>query len=128
MIIIEKKFSKGIICLNAITVGSDLCVSVFGGDKPHIGAVALASPRVSLDDPSIPSSSASVMTISGHKEDLLARELSLVLSSQLKSVVSVSMGIHIEKATQEDIESIISAVTELGNELIEKLSSQCSQA
>ncbi len=124
MIVIKKTFTKGVIFMNVIKVGSDLCVSVFGGDKPHIGAVALASPRMSLDDPSLPSSSASVMTISGHKEDLLARELSLLLSSQLKCVVSVSMGIHIEKATQEDIESIIAAVTALGNDLIHTLEHQ----
>lgn len=83
--------------------GSDLSVCLCGGDTPHIGAVALASPRMSLADKEKPSASASVICVTGHKEDELAREAALDLSTLYRCQVVVSAGIHIDNATGDDI-------------------------
>lgn len=120
---IEKRIPKGYIYMGIIRMGDDLSVSVYGGDKAHIGAVALATPRKSLESDTKISSSASILTVVGHKEDLLARELSLYLASKLNVTVTVSMGIHLEHADKADIESIHKAVMELGEALIESQSS-----
>ncbi|MGD8524504.1 MAG: hypothetical protein PVF56_25390, partial [Desulfobacterales bacterium] len=54
-------------------IGPDLLVAIWGGEKPHIGAVAMAQPRPSLKDPEVTSSTASVFSYVGHKEDDLAK-------------------------------------------------------
>jgi hypothetical protein len=39
----------------------------------------------------------------GHKEDLLARDAALRLASQLNTAVLVSVGLHLDNATPDDI-------------------------
>ena len=48
--------------ISAILVGDDLVVIVQGGEKPHVGAVAVSIPRPSLADAEETSSSTSVFT------------------------------------------------------------------
>lgn len=120
MIDIEKKFPKGNLHLHAVPMGNDWCISVFGGDKPHIGAVSVAHPRASLEDPAQISSTASLITLTGHMEDLLARKLSLMLAASLNCVVSVSMGIHIDHATPSEIQEIDALVKSMGEEMSER--------
>ena len=57
--------------------GPDLCLCLAGGESPHIGAAALAVPRESLRGGGEPSASASVLCVTGHKEDELARDAAL---------------------------------------------------
>ena len=87
----------------AFLLGNDIVVVIGGGTKWHIGAVALAVPRSSLADPSQVSASASVLCVTGHKEDDLARSAALFLASTLKRTVTVVVGIHIDQASGEDI-------------------------
>ena len=86
--------------------GTDVAVIIGGGEKPHIGAVGLASPRPSLKDDSIVSASVSVICVLGHKDDILAREAALFLSSKLNTNIVVSVGLHVDNATREDIEKL----------------------
>lgn len=83
--------------------GPDISVCFGGGERPHIGASALGVPRPSLADSSMPSASASVVCVTGHKEDLLARAAALELATLFSSVVTVSVGLHVDGATAEDI-------------------------
>lgn len=86
-----------------VSCGPDVSVCFGGGEGPHIGAVALGIPRPSLMDPSAPSASASVLCVTGHKEDELAREAALALATALGCRVSVSVGLHVDDATPADI-------------------------
>jgi len=83
--------------------GPDISVSFGGGESPHIGAVALGIPRQSLADASKPSASASVLCVTGHKEDELARSAALELATLFACRVTVTAGLHIDDATAEDI-------------------------
>jgi len=78
--------------------GRDISVAVRGGTGPHIGAAALAVPRPSLDGSGKTSASASVICVSGHKDDCLARQAALALASRYGSVALVSVGIHVDGA------------------------------
>ncbi|MBN2247186.1 MAG: hypothetical protein JW733_00655 [Coriobacteriia bacterium] len=86
-----------------VSCGPDVSVCFGGGEGPHIGAVALGIPRPSLMDHSAPSASASVLCVTGHKEDELAREAALKLATTLGCRVSVSVGLHVDDATPADI-------------------------
>ena len=88
-------------------IGPDLLVAIWGGEKPHIGAVAVAQPRPSLKDPEITSASASVICNIGHKEDELVKAASEILASILKTQVVVAAGIHWDNLDEKGIQRII---------------------
>lgn len=86
--------------------GPDISVCFGGGEGPHIGAVALGVPRPSLADSAMPSASASVLCVTGHKEDLLARTAALELATMFSAIVNVSVGLHVDGATADDIRKL----------------------
>lgn len=91
----------------ALAVGRDLTVTLGGGTHYHVGATAVAVPRPSLDDPTRLSSSASVICVTGHKEDELARAVALRLASTLDRVVVVSAGLHVDGAAPGDLKALL---------------------
>ena len=92
---------------NARVIGEDLLIAIWGGERPHIGAVAVAQPRPSLKDSSITSASTSVFCFVGHKEDELAKAAAEILSSPLNAAVVVTAGIHWDNLKEEDILKIV---------------------
>ena len=88
-------------------IGDDLLVAIWGGEKPHIGAVSVAQPRPSLRDPSKTSATASVICLLGHKEDEIAKAVSEVLAAALDRQVVVTAGIHWDNIEPEGIQKII---------------------
>lgn len=103
--------------LTCVRMGRDLNVSLAGGDREHIGAVALAQARPSLSDPGRTSSSVSVLAILGHKEDELARGIASGLAAALGVTVCVACGIHLDGLTPEEM----AEVPILAGELVEEL-------
>ncbi len=77
-------------------VGEDLLVSIWGGTRPHIGAVGIAVARPSLADKDRFSATSSNFTFTGHKEDILVKEVSEVIASTLRKNVVVTAGIHFD--------------------------------
>lgn len=76
-------------------IGEDLLVAVWGGEKPHIGAVAVAQPRPSLTPPhDQTSATASVICLLGHKEDDFAKLAAEKLAAAINRPVVVSAGMH----------------------------------
>jgi hypothetical protein len=88
-------------------IGRDVLVAVWGGEKPHIGAVAMAQPRPSLKNPEVTSATASVFSYVGHKEDELVKAVSEILASALNTRVVVTAGIHWDNIQPEGIQQII---------------------
>lgn len=104
-----------------IASGSDLCVVISGGDRPHIGAVALASLTESPNHTQRQSVTPSVITVPGHKEYHLALMAAEQISKALKKTVVVSVGIHIEKITLELITKVEEEFQILVSDLVESL-------
>ncbi len=80
---------------------------LWGGTRPHIGAVAVAVPRPSIADPSTTSATASVLTLVGHKEDDVVKMVSQRLSARLSKKVIVTAGIHWDHLDQNAISEIM---------------------
>lgn len=87
-------------------VGPDILVSIWGGTHPHIGAIGMATPRPSLQDPKKWSATSSTFTFVGHKEDSLVKMISEKLATELKRTVVVTAGIHWDALSAEDIQTI----------------------
>jgi hypothetical protein len=107
----------------SILLGEDLLTCLWGGTKPHIGAVALALPRPSLADPTITSSTASVLTILGHKEDGLVKAAAEQLSARLNKNVVVTAGIHwdhLNETAIREIEDNCALLADMIGDLVER--------
>jgi gallate decarboxylase subunit D len=100
------------------SIGEDLLVAIWGGEKPHIGAVATAQPRPSLKDPRVTSATASVFCYPGHKEDDLAKHAAEQLSAAFNTRVVVTAGIHWDNLSQAGIRK----VTENSRVLVDMIS------
>ncbi|HAX74135.1 MAG TPA: hypothetical protein DCY20_11480 [Firmicutes bacterium] len=108
------------ITLCVTELGNDLNVSLYGGDKPHIGAVALAVPHESLADANQLSATVSTLVVMRHKEEALAKDVAYQLSKTLNKVVSVSCGIHIDNIKPEQFTLISELVSKCINEYLTK--------
>jgi hypothetical protein len=121
MIEISKENKRLRVRLSAVPMGNDLSVSIYGGDRAHIGAVALGVPTPSHSTGGGMSASVSVLTLTGHKEDDLARKAAAALARQLERVVVVSCGIHLDAITQAEIDAVVEMVDALVQDLASQL-------
>jgi hypothetical protein len=108
-------------------IGRDLLIAMWGGERPHIGAVAVAQSRPSLKDESVMSATASVFCYVGHKDDLIAKESAERISAALDRNVTVTVGIHWDDIDEADIRMIVENSRQLVNMILEKLSGRESK-
>ncbi|NLI14311.1 proteasome assembly chaperone 4 family protein [Pelotomaculum propionicicum] len=115
---ISKKYGGLNVELQAIAMGRDWNVIITGGEIPHLGAIALGIPRPSLQNPEQTSATVSVLTLTGHKEDEIARPAAHFLASKLNAPVVVTCGIHNDRIKPEDIRRVGQLVQEALNDLV----------
>lgn len=101
-------------------IGADYLLSIWGGE-PHIGAVAMAQPRDSLQDPARRSATASVFCYVGHKEDHLVKEVSEKLASVLDAKVVVAAGLHWDHLTPAGMAQVMRNVNVLTTKIIREM-------
>lgn len=111
---------RGRIALRMVCVpmGADLSVSLCGGDQAHIGAVAVSQARPSHQPGAPPSATTSVITLAGHMEDQLARNLAARMAASLGGVVSVACGIHLDHPAGSDLQDVVELAEALGAEAL----------
>jgi hypothetical protein len=100
------------------SLGDDLLVSVWGGTRPHIGAVGIAIPRPSLDDPQRVSATSSNYTFLGHKEDAVVKQVSESIAAALGRNVVVTAGLHWEGLAPRDLEDIEGLTRQLVGKIV----------
>lgn len=122
MIRIEKTTPRFTLKMSIERMGQDLNVSLYGGDVAHIGAVALAIPHSGLQDDEKVDASVSLLCVTGHKEDELARDVSHTLATAFHCTVSVACGIHLDNATPQEINEILKVSNQLLAQAIKDLS------
>lgn len=96
-------------------------IELTGGDRPHIGAVAVAQTRSSLKNADETSASTSVITCVGHLEDDLAREMAKRIAKRLKRDTVVVCGIHLDKISDSEIEEVLRAAQILEDKIITQI-------
>ena len=99
--------------VDAVFLGRDLLVTCTGGDRPHIGAVAVAHTRPDPGDPKKITASANIICLSGHREDELARAAALKLCKNLGCTVTVVAGMHWHHIDREGIDQVVANVERL---------------
>ncbi len=81
--------------------GDDLAALVSGGEKPHVGAAALAQ-----YEPERQSATVSVLTAYGHRDDAVASRFAKALAAAGRCSAAVSAGVHVDQASPEDISAL----------------------
>ena len=109
---------------HVMAIGQDLLVAIWGGERPHIGAVSIAQPRPSLKDPNSTSATASVICLLGHKEDEMSKAFSEVLSAALNTQVVVTAGIHWDNINEQGIKKVLQNSKILLDLILERISSE----
>ncbi len=107
------------VTLQAIRMGGDLLVAIHGGDRPHIGAVAVSHPRPGCTVDGLPGATTSVIALPCHREDQLARDAAQRITAGTGAVASVSCGIHLDDITPEEIEWVGLLVAALTDALLD---------
>ncbi|WP_438449274.1 hypothetical protein [Gorillibacterium sp. sgz5001074] len=102
--------------VRTIPQGHDYVWLVTGGEA-HVGAVAVAYWH---NDELI----SHVHGVPGHREAELALELAELAAGRLKATVTVAAGIHIDRATKEEIVHLVQEVRRLAREELEILAEQ----
>lgn len=91
----------------AIPSGDDISVTISGGDSPHVGGMAMSVISPALHDPEALTCTEQIISAQGHKEGELARLVATCLAKKFSCTVSVACGIHVHKASPEDIATIV---------------------
>lgn len=108
---LEARRGRIAVFLTARPLGRDLAVTLSGGDREHIGAVALCQGMQPC----------SVVALPGHREDQLAMSVASRLARHLDAAVSVSCGIHLDAITPEEIQAVLELADTLTRELMNRL-------
>ena len=107
MRVIQRAIEDGIYSVQATLTLLDegACVYLFGG-QTHIGAVVLALPRESLRRDGSISCTSSVLNVLGHQDELVARPCAERLCRESGQPVTVTAGLHLERASAQEIERL----------------------
>lgn len=89
-------------------MGDDLSLSIYGGQRAHIGCTVLAVPRPSLTGIGR-SATVSVLNRTGHKDDVVATAVAQRVAAELDCAVSCCCGIHVDDASPALIAAIAEA-------------------
>ena len=103
------------------TGGNGLVVFLTGGERPHLGGTALAAlPPEGCGD--LSHCDTWDITLPGHKDKELAREIARKICLAVGEPVSVNVGIHADQASGEDIRYFCRQAEELADRFISQYS------
>ncbi len=114
------------VCLQceARRIGEDILIAVWGGERPHIGSVAIAVPRKSMKNSRNTSATSSVFNRTGHKDEVLARRFAEQVAISAHAVCVVTAGIHVENISEKMIFEIEKSADRLCTQLVLQIREQ----
>lgn len=106
---------EGRLALEAVCVVTDggVTLTVASAECGHVGATAQAIPR---PEPGR-TATTSLLAVPCHRDDVPAHELASALATRLRVPVAVSVGLHVDNATKEDIEGLLANAREVGEQV-----------
>ncbi len=112
------------ITMTGVALGQDIQICLYGGDKPHIGGLAMALPYESHGKPS---ASISSLSVPQHKDEIVCRAAAKRIAVTLNRTVVATGGIHYDAATSHDISLVNAAIDEMADELARQLKHSLQQ-
>lgn len=112
MINLNRKLGRVNIDLKANYVGEDLIIIISGGDRPHVGAISYGGEGFSNKD-----FEKNTVVYGNHKEYIISQKFSQSIGDIFKGNYMISVGIHLDDITKEEIKIVM----KLSEELIEEI-------
>ena len=84
-------------------IGNDLHVVMTGGEQPHVGAVAVGMPDAKQED----GIHVALITVPGHREDVVVEKVARRLARQLGITVLVAAGMHWDEIDKKGIAQVL---------------------
>lgn len=97
-------------------IGSDLLITLVGGDTPHIGTVTTLSNKQQKETIRFESHSGRF-----HKDDVLAEKILELIAPYIPGTCVITSGVHVNGITKEQIQASFSMAENLGQQLVEWL-------
>lgn len=119
----ERKVAGSYIRISAGRIGNDILICLEGGTRPHIGCVVQAVPRPSLTGDGSSSATASVLNLTGHKDEYICRKLAEQVCSRLGIVTVCTGGFHINEMRKEQIKEVMEVAEQMAEEILRELES-----
>lgn len=120
--IIKVSFGEGRYKIDIYSVPTvdGVSVTMTGGEKPHVGGIALSVPRTSLSGSNV-SCDTWVCPVPGHKDTKVAVPVAEFLCKETGKPVSVTAGIHIDNARENEIVQLVDNCMEAAQLLVSRL-------
>lgn len=117
----ERRVAGSALQVSAAKIGEDILLCVSGGTKPHIGCVVQAVPRLSLSGDGTQSATASVLNMTGHKDEFLCRKLAEIVCSRLGVTVVCTGGFHLDGMTDGQIRELLAVTEDIGEKFAKQM-------
>lgn len=109
------------LCCEVTPMGKDYALSVYGGERPHIGSVVMAIARPSLTGESL-SATSSVLNSVGHKDEVIARLFAEAVAKAKNCTAVCTCGIHVDNISSEQMEAVLRASDHLLKRVLNRIS------
>lgn len=108
------------VMVQAVLTSDGVAVTLTGGEKPHVGGMAMSVPR---HPPTIPSQRPQtwITPRSGHRDSDVAVLVAEQLCQQTGCCTAVIAGIHIDAATPNEIELLVQNSLEAARRLAHRI-------
>lgn len=113
---------------DAVCPGADMLVAVFGGDRPHIGAVTVSVAHPRRSTPGTVRASTSSCVLPGHCDEGVARIFSERLCCRFGRTAVATAGIHLDNITAAEIDTVMQVADRLCQRLITALAPRLRRA
>ncbi|MGE4422546.1 MAG: hypothetical protein AB7D39_09630 [Pseudodesulfovibrio sp.] len=121
MTVVEAETGRCRMRLVVTPMGGDLSIALSGGDAPHIGAVALAVPHPGLRHRERTDASVSLLALTGHKEDGLARRIARTFATAMGCTVCAACGVHLDNAEASEISDILDLAEAMARDALDRI-------
>lgn len=116
---------KYTIYISALVTEDGISVNLTGGERPHVGGVALSVPRQSLTTGTVSCDTCSCDTwlipVPGHKDIYAAGPASERICKATGEKTVVVAGIHIDHATPEEVQILLENANKATELLLEQI-------
>ncbi|PKM80229.1 MAG: hypothetical protein CVU89_14685 [Firmicutes bacterium HGW-Firmicutes-14] len=106
--------------LVSVITSDGLSLTITGGEKPHVGGVAVSVPRKSLSSDEI-SCDTWISPVPGHKDTEVAGPVSAMICRETGQTTAVVAGIHIANPGEHEIRQLVENSREAARLLLEQL-------
>jgi hypothetical protein len=103
--------------------GHDVVIVVSGGSRPHVGSVVLAQPHPAPCDRQGGSPTLSVLSISPHRDEPIARPIAESVCRASGRTTVVTAGVHEDDIDRDGIQSYLRLADRMAAELADRLRS-----